>query len=115
MKDINYYLNLPYEIIIRRLDASEGGGYLARYKDFPFICGDGENEAEAIDDVKKAFEFVITQDLKEHKIIKEPSDDSQRVRINITLPKAVLEAIDKATHNRSKFLADSAKQALNLI
>ncbi|VEG60413.1 Uncharacterised protein [Campylobacter jejuni subsp. doylei] len=37
MKDLDYYLNLPYEIIIKKLDEKDGGGYFARYKDFPYI------------------------------------------------------------------------------
>lgn len=40
-KDLEYYLNLPYEIIIKRLSESEGWGYFARYKDLPYIMGDG--------------------------------------------------------------------------
>lgn len=39
MKDLDYYLNLPYEIIIKKLDEKDGGGYFARYKDFPYIMG----------------------------------------------------------------------------
>ncbi|EAJ1189158.1 type II toxin-antitoxin system HicB family antitoxin, partial [Campylobacter coli] len=26
MKDLDYYLNLPYEIIIKKLDEKDGGG-----------------------------------------------------------------------------------------
>lgn len=40
-KDLEYYLNLPYEIIIKRLSESEGGWYFALYKDLPYIMGDG--------------------------------------------------------------------------
>ena len=114
MKDLQYYLNLPYEIIVRKLSQKDGGGYFANYKDFPYIMGDGESEAEAIADVKKAFAFVIETDLAEGKRIKEPSNTEAKVRINITLDKSLIEAIDKVTHNRSKFLANCAKEALNL-
>ncbi len=30
-KDLNYYLNLPYEIVVRKLTDDEGGGYFAYY------------------------------------------------------------------------------------
>ena len=49
MKDVNYYLNLPYEIIVKKLSQEDGGGYLARYKDFKYIMGDGKTEQSAID------------------------------------------------------------------
>lgn len=81
-KDLNYYLNLPYEIIVRKLSQKDGGGYFANYKDFPYIMGDGESKAEAIADVKKAFVFVIETDLAEGKHIKEPSNTEAKVRIN---------------------------------
>ncbi|RDU51877.1 HicB family protein [Helicobacter sp. MIT 00-7814] len=112
MKDKNYYLSLPYEIIVRPLSKSEGGGYLAKYKDFPYILGDGESEKEAIDDVKSAFEQALCVMLKKGDYIKEPDSSEAKVRINITLPKSLLEKIDKVAHNRSKFLSDCAAQFL---
>ncbi|VEG60161.1 Uncharacterised protein family (UPF0150) [Campylobacter jejuni subsp. doylei] len=63
MKDLDYYLNLPYEIIIKKLDEKDGGGYFARYKDFPYIMGEGENEIKALKDVKEAFKGAIVNDL----------------------------------------------------
>ncbi|MCW1635150.1 type II toxin-antitoxin system HicB family antitoxin, partial [Campylobacter jejuni] len=36
MKDLDYYLNLPYEIIIKNL-MKRWRRIFARYKDFPYI------------------------------------------------------------------------------
>ncbi len=80
-KDLEYYLNLPYEIILRKLKPQEGGGYFAYYRDFPYIMGDGENEIEALRDVKDAFKGAIAVMLEKKDYIKEPED--KRVRINI--------------------------------
>ena len=113
MKDLNYYLNLSYEIIVRKIDEEDGGGYLARYKDFPYIMGDGDTEAEAIDDVKKAFKFVIETDLKEGKYIKEPVSNEAKERINITMPKSLIADIDRVTTNRSQFIAEAARAKLS--
>ena len=114
MKDLNYYLNLPYEIIVRKLSQKDGGGYFANYKDFPYIMGDGESEAEAIADAREAFKGALEVMLENNDYIKEPSSTEAKVRINITLDKSLIEAIDKVTHNRSKFLNDCAKEALSL-
>jgi len=54
-KDKTHYMNIDYDIIIDKLSAADGGGYLAYYKDILSIMGDGETKDEAIDDVKKAF------------------------------------------------------------
>lgn len=112
-KDKNYYLALPYEIIIKPISKEDGGGYFARYKDFNGIMGDGESYEEAIGDVKKAFELFIETSLEDGKFIKEPLSDDVSVRVNITMPKKLLEKIDlraKNLHfNRSSYLANLAQ------
>ncbi|MFC2491428.1 type II toxin-antitoxin system HicB family antitoxin [Campylobacter curvus] len=109
-KDLNYYLNLPYKIIVKKLTKEEGGGYFARYKDYPYIMGDGESEAEAIADVKSAFSGAVELMLAEGDFIREP--ETKTIRVNISLPKSLLEAIDKVASNRSAFLANAASRAL---
>ena len=86
-KDLNYYLNLP--------------------------MGDGESEAEAISDVKEAFKFCIQTDLEEGVAIPEPQGEEKRVRVNVSLPKSLLDAIDRVSSNRSAFLTKAANMALN--
>lgn len=78
MKDLNYYMNLPYEIIVRPLSKDEGGGYLARYKDFKYIMGDAESEAEVIADVKSAFSGAIEVMLENGDEIKEPKNKKRK-------------------------------------
>ncbi len=41
-----------------------------------------------------------------------PAEASRVVRVNITLPEQLLQQIDKATKNRSRFLAEAARAAL---
>ena len=113
MKDLNYYLNLPYEIVIRKLSDKEGGGYFARYKDFPYIMGDGKNEFEALKDAKEAFKGAINLMLEKKDFIKEPLKNSEKTRINISLPKSLLKAIDEVSSNRSEFFTNLAFKALN--
>jgi len=45
-------------------------------------------------------------------LIRLPVDRAKSVRLNITLPKDLLDDIDRATANRSRFLADAARRAL---
>ena len=106
---VNFYLQLPYKIKVQALSDKDGGGFFANYEDFPFIIGDGETELDAINDVKKAFAFVIEQDLKEGKFIKLPSqknydlNDDKKVNISISISQKFLDLIDKITNNRSEF------------
>lgn len=72
IKNLEYYMSLPYEVIIRPLAKEEGSGYFARYKDFPFVMGDGETETQALEDVKKAFKGAIMVMLENNDTIPEP-------------------------------------------
>ena len=111
---VNFYLQLPYKIKVQALSDKDGGGFFANYEDFPFIIGDGETELDAINDVKKAFAFVIEQDLKEGKFIKLPSqknydlNDVKKVNISISISQKFLDLIDKITNNRSEFFENAA-------
>ena len=111
---VNFYLQLPYKIKVKALSDKDGGGFFANYEDFPFIIGDGETELDAINDVKKAFAFVIEQDLKEGKFIKLPSqknydlNDDKKVNISISISQKFLDLIDKITNNRSEFFENAA-------
>ena len=111
---VNFYLQLPYKIKVQALSDKDGGGFFANYEDFPFIIGDGETELDAINDVKKAFAFVIEQDLKEGKFIKLTSqknydlNDDKKVNISISISQKFLDLIDKITNNRSEFFENAA-------
>ncbi len=43
-----------YPVVLRPLDASEGGGWLATIPSLPGCTGDGETEMAAIEDVRLA-------------------------------------------------------------
>jgi antitoxin HicB len=43
-----------YEVMLRPLEAAEGGGWLATMPDLPGCTGDGETEMDAIEDVRLA-------------------------------------------------------------
>ena len=73
MKNINYFLNLNYEIIIREISHEDGGGYFAYYKDFKGVMGDGETADEAIKDVKSAFKRYLEVAIGNGEKINEPS------------------------------------------
>ena len=45
-------------------------------------------------------------------LVDAPSVPSRSVRVNVTLPEDVLQAIDKVSGNRSRFLADAARAKL---
>ncbi|MCD6212875.1 MAG: type II toxin-antitoxin system HicB family antitoxin [Sulfurovum sp.] len=117
-KNKKYYLELEYGIATRKLNEEEGGGIVAYYTDLPFIAGDGDDIAEAIEDAKSAFASYLDVAFKQGSVIKEPSHLTKTKRINITVPLYALEHIDKyaKSHNmnRSTFLVESALKQVGL-
>lgn len=97
IKDLEYYLSLDYDIIVRELDEDEGSGWFAYYKDIKTIMGDGENKDEAIKDVKNAFKEYVKISLKNGDNIIEPYTNTKNYQrnINITLPSNILDNIDE--------------------
>ena len=118
MKTVNYYLNLDYEIITRKITPEDGGGYFAYYKDFKGVMGDGESIEEAIRDVESAFSCYLEVALKNGEEIKEPSHLMKTKRVNITIPIYALEQIDtyakSLNMNRSTFLVESALKQVRI-
>lgn len=115
-KDLNYYLNLPYEAIVVRDRNFDGTYYYyAYYKEYKFIKGTGENEAEAITDLKEAFECALVEMLKDGEKIKEPhsSIEGKTKNYAITMKENIMQEIDDAAKqlgiSRSAFLTISAK------
>jgi len=115
-KSKEYYLDLDYEIIFRKLSSEDGGGYFAYYKDFKGVMGDGESMEEAMKDVKSAFSCYVEVALESSQEIKEPQHLERSKRINITIPENILHKIDKYVKsqniNRSAFFKESALRAM---
>lgn len=77
MKNLKYYLELPYKIEIKPLTEEDGGGYSAILPQFGSmgIVGDGETILEAIEDLEKIKKVVFERLLKNETIIPEPEND----------------------------------------
>ncbi|QKG30312.1 type II toxin-antitoxin system HicB family antitoxin [Campylobacter sp. RM16187] len=108
-KNKEYYLNLNYGMIINK----EDGEFVAYYKEYPKITGCGDNEIEAIEDLKEAFSCLLDVLIAEGEEIKEPAPVEKKVRVNVILPEKLLKSISELTNNRSVFLSKAAKYAID--
>jgi predicted RNase H-like HicB family nuclease len=117
IKNKEYYLSVNYDIIVDELSKDDGGGYFAYYKDIPSVMGDGRTKDEAVQDVKNAFESFVQVSIKNRDAIPEPQKIHKVERINITMPKDKLIALDlfvkKNNTNRSKIITKLTDMLLN--
>ncbi len=77
LKNIEYYLGLPYKFEIEPISDDDGGGYTARLSQFGSmgIIGDGETVQEAIENLEVAKKIVFERLLQRGVNIPEPEHD----------------------------------------
>lgn len=102
IKDIEYYKNIDYDIIVSKLKDEDGGGYFAYYKDIPTVMGDGRTKEEAIKDVKNAFECFLEVSLLHKDIIPEPSKLEEKIRVNFNAKLGKIKEIDRIVGKRNR-------------
>ena len=97
MKDLAYYMSLPYEIKVKKLSKEEGGGFGAQmpiFEPFALFFGQGESKAEAIKDLWQAFAAHVEDALKHGDFIPEPTKPLSK-NYAITMKTNIMEQIDK--------------------
>ncbi|MGG7074068.1 hypothetical protein U5B43_07430 [Campylobacter sp. 9BO] len=97
-KDLNCYLGLPYHHY-KKLDDDDCLCGM-RIQDLQRIIqwlAAVKNETKAINDLKEVFACYIKNALQNGKSIYEPIDKNTKVRINLTMPKGILNTINTVT------------------
>ena len=103
MKDLNYYLSLPYKLEI--IPDTEEGGYAARYPDLPgcITCGETlESVSRNAEDAKKAWlEAAIEDGITINEPITETTHYSGQFKLRI--PKTLHQSL--ATRSKAEGLS----------
>ena len=121
VRNLNYYLNLPYvAIVVKDKNFDDTFYYYAYYKEYEYIKGTGNNEAEAISDLKSAFKDALAQMLSDNEEIIEPKLLSHKTKsYTITMKENIMQEIDAAAKelgiSRSAFLAIPAKNYIRAL
>jgi predicted RNase H-like HicB family nuclease len=93
-KTLDYYLNLNYEVSLRRLTEEEGGGWLASIPLLPGCISDGETLAEALANLEDAKRGWIETALALQRDIPEPDNNEKYSgKFTVRLPKSLHRAI----------------------
>ncbi|MDD2828512.1 MAG: type II toxin-antitoxin system HicB family antitoxin [Sulfuricurvum sp.] len=118
MKNLEYYMNLDYEIVIKKVSLEDGDGWFAYYKDFKGVMGDGESAIEAIESAQSAFSAFVEVSLTQGDSIPEPHTNEKSLRINISMPENLVKKIDSYIEplhlSRSAFLQKAAMREIGI-
>ncbi len=86
VKDLDYYLKLPYGLEIRRVE----GGFFARIEELPGCISQGETREEALEMIEDAMRAWIADALEAGHPIPEPvSSREYSGELRVRLPKSL--------------------------
>lgn len=93
-KNLNHYLKLPYQVEVTPLPEDEGGGYYAKFTDFPPASahGDGPTVEKAILEARISLKLVLEDMLEQGLSIPEPLQDFSG-KFNLRVPKSLHRAL----------------------
>ncbi|AFL99278.1 hypothetical protein Desde_0869 [Desulfitobacterium dehalogenans ATCC 51507] len=88
-KDLEYYLNLEYEIKLKKLSQEEGDGWFAEIPLLPGCMSDGESLEEAVENLGGAKREWIEASLELGREIPEPTTDEFSGQLRVRMPKSL--------------------------
>ena len=84
VKDFDYYMKLPYTIVIKRTEYNGEVTYIARIVEIPHLLGDGKNPKEALECLNTHMAMAIRSYLEDSIPIPEPqSNYSGNINIRV--------------------------------
>jgi predicted RNase H-like HicB family nuclease len=89
VKDLEYYLNLNYEIRLRKLSEEEGGGWFAEIPKLPGCMSDGATPEEALANLQDAKKCWIENCLELGRLVPEPVPENYSGQIRIRIPRSL--------------------------
>ncbi|EGL83434.1 HicB family protein [Caldalkalibacillus thermarum TA2.A1] len=89
-KNVQYYLELPYNIVIRKIDDESGQYYYAHVLELDGCQSHGDTPEEAYENLMEAMEGYIEVKLENGDPIPEPAgDEKYSGRFMVRLPKTL--------------------------
>lgn len=99
-KDIAYYMNLPYNVIIRK---DPYGGYFAKVEELEGCMTQGETYEEAFKNIREAMELWLEDALEDGAEIPEPDIDEEEYsgKFVVRLPKTLHRKLARNAHKEN--------------
>ena len=99
-KDITYYMNLPYNVIIRK---DPYGGYFAKVEELEGCMTQGETYEETFKNIREAMELWLEDALEDGAKIPEPDIDEEEYsgKFVVRLPRTLHRKLARNAHKEN--------------
>jgi len=116
--DLEYYLNLPYTIILERWDESKGPYWVARVAELPHCMIHGNTPEEAIKEIEEVKKDWIKSNLKRGLPIPEPSprkySGKMILRISPSLHKLLVQRAEVEGMSLNQYMSTALATSVGL-
>ena len=117
-KELDYYLNLPYTIILERWDDGKGPYWVARVAELPHCLIHGDTPEEAIKEIENVKNDWIRSNLKRGLPVPEPSPRNYSgkmiLRISPTLHKLLVHRAEIEGMSLNQYMSTSLATSVGL-
>jgi antitoxin HicB len=117
-KDIDYYLSLPYTIILERWDDGKGPYWVARVAELPHCMISGETPEEAIREIEGVKKDCIRSNIKRGLPIPEPSprkySGKMILRISPSLHKLLVQRAEVEGMSLNQYMSTALATSVGL-
>jgi len=118
IKDLDYYLNLPYTIILERWDDEKHLYWVARVAELPHCLIHGDTPEEAIKEIEEVKKDWIKSNLKRRLPIPEPSprkySGKMILRISPTLHKLLVQRAEVERISLNQYMSTALATSVGL-
>ena len=117
-KDLNYYLDLPYTIILERWDDGKGPYWVARVAELSHCMISGETPEEAIKEIETVKKEWIKSNLKRGLPVPEPSPRNYSgkmiLRISPSLHKLLVQRAEVEGMSLNQYMSTALATSVGL-
>jgi antitoxin HicB len=117
-QDLNYYLKLPYTIILERWDEGEKPYWVARVAELPHCLIHGDTPEEAIKEIEEVKKDWIKSNLNRGLNIPEPSprkySGKMILRVSPTLHKLLVQRAEAEGMSLNQYMSTSLATSVGL-
>jgi antitoxin HicB len=117
-RDLDYYVKLPYTIILERWDDGTGSYWVARVAELPHCMIHGETPEEAIKDVETVKNDWIKSNLQRGLNIPEPTprkySGKMILRVSPTLHKLLVQRAEAEGMSLNQYMSTSLATSVGL-